>query len=547
MIKDFKAFMKPKETKIQTNRKIIGYTRVSSKQQAENYSIDEQEREIREYAKRNHYTVEKIIGGTHESASGDFDRKEFKRLYDGIKASKTRPFAIAIKFINRFSRTGANAISIVHELIEKLGVQLIETSSGLCTENIADRVQIYHKLLEAQQENHERLARTIPGLKAFLKQGNRLGRAPFGYTTRGTRVKDYDRKCAVQKIEINPQGRLFASAWQWKLQGETDTAILKRLEGLGILLTKQQISKNWRNPFYCGMSINKLLDEPCKGNWEPMVTVAHFWKIQAILNPSKAGTYQVSSNNDNRPLARFLKCYHCSTLLTGYEVKTKGVHYYKCNHCLGVNMNANTTRSSRNKGLNDSFKDLLKGVNLQDKYVGVFRLQLQKLFKTLNVDTSNELTQQKNTLGELTSNLQSLEKKFLFGNSVTEEVYLRHKNGIDTQILEKEKAIADLESKLSNHDEFIENAITVCRNISKQWEFGDSDNKQRIQKVLFPDGLVVIPENRSYLTDNMNQVFKLIPCLTSVSEDAKKEKVGNDADLSPLVARRRLELPTSGL
>jgi len=55
------------------------------------------------------------------------------------------------------------------------------------------------------------------------------------------------------------------------------------------------------------------------------------------------------------------------------------------------------------------------------------------------------------------------------------------------------------------------------------------------------------PKNRSYLTDNMNQVFKLIPCLKGTSEDAKKEKVGNNADLSPVVARRRLELPTSGL
>jgi hypothetical protein len=62
-------------------------------------------------------------------------------------------------------------------------------------------------------------------------------------------------------------------------------------------------------------------------------------------------------------------------------------------------------------------------------------------------------------------------------------------------------------------------------------------NNQTIQKVVFPHGLVVIPENRAYLTDNMNQVFSLIPFLQSVSEGGKKEKASKIADLSLSVAR----------
>ena len=138
----FKTLMKPKEKESLPNNHIVGYSRVSSKQQQDNFSIEEQEREINAFAKKNNYILDKIIGGTYESASGDFSRKEFKKLYDEIKKSKKRPFAIAIKFINRFSRTGAGAISIVRELVEDLGVHLIETSTGLCTENLKSRMAI---------------------------------------------------------------------------------------------------------------------------------------------------------------------------------------------------------------------------------------------------------------------------------------------------------------------------------------------------------------------------------------------------------------------
>ena len=142
----FQPFIKKPEEKKEVNKRIIGYTRVSSKDQVTNFSIEGQAKEIRDFAEKNNYVVEDILGGTYESASGDFTRKEFKRLYDEIKKSKNRPYAIAIKFINRFSRTGASAISIVDELVEKLNVHLIETSTGLNTEILNDRAKIYHKL-----------------------------------------------------------------------------------------------------------------------------------------------------------------------------------------------------------------------------------------------------------------------------------------------------------------------------------------------------------------------------------------------------------------
>ena len=46
-----------------------------------------------------------IFGNTYESAKSDFTRKEFQKLISKVRNSHIKPYAIAVKFISRFSRT----------------------------------------------------------------------------------------------------------------------------------------------------------------------------------------------------------------------------------------------------------------------------------------------------------------------------------------------------------------------------------------------------------------------------------------------------------
>ena len=542
----FKTLMKPKEKESLPNNHIVGYSRVSSKQQSDNFSIEEQEREIKAFAKKNNYILDKIIGGTYESASGDFSRKEFKKLYDEIKKSKKRPYAIAIKFINRFSRSGAGAISIVQELVEKLGVHLIETSTGLCTDNLKSRTVIYHKLLEAMEENHERLERTLPGMKTFLRKGNWLGVAPFGYTMMGPRVVDYSLKRENQEIVINKEGEILKKAWQWKLQGDKDYEILKKMAGLGVHISKQKLSTIWRNPFYCGVIINSLLDEPIEGKMPPMVSKDEFFKVQNILKPSSGEKYKIDNQNNLRPFTRFLICSKCGNLLTGYVVKSKNVHYYKCNVCHDVNLNADTTKRSKTKGLHNSFQELLAEIELKKIYTEPFKLQMKKIFHHLNAETKVLVIEQKKNLKELEEKLCKLEEKYIF-EGLKKEVYEKYKDNLDREILEYSQNIEEMESKLSNHSEFIDKAIDVSENLSKYWGSGSCSIKNRIQKTVFPKGLVIDPQNRTYRTKNINAVFDITNRLSGDNKGTKKEKVGENTDLSWEVAGAGLEPTAFGL
>ncbi|UJH93037.1 recombinase family protein [Antarcticibacterium sp. 1MA-6-2] len=167
---------------------------------------------MKKYAQDNGYTITKEHGGTYESAKGDLTRKEFKQLLESVKKAKRKPYAIAIKFISRFSRSGGGAIGLVEELVNNVGIHLIETSTGLSTENEKERLEIYDKLLDSRRENMVRLERTLPAMKDFVEEGFWLGKAPRGYTMYGERVTNFANRIEGQRIEINDDGKIFAKS-----------------------------------------------------------------------------------------------------------------------------------------------------------------------------------------------------------------------------------------------------------------------------------------------------------------------------------------------
>ena len=545
----FKKFQKEKEDIVVTVKRIWGYTRVSSKEQYNNYSLNEQEQDLKLFAKKNNYELEQIVGGTYESASGDFSRKEFKRLIDEVRKSKRRPFAIAIKFISRFSRTGDNAIGIVQELVDKMGVHIVETSTGLTTENEFDRLEVYRKLLEAKKENLDRLEKTLPGMKLLLEAGNWLGKAPRGYTLRGKKVNDYSKMQEYQEITINKEGELLKQAWQWKLMGERDYVIKQKLENLGLKIPKQSISSIWRNPFYCGVIVNALLDEPKKGNWKPIVSESDFWKIQESFEKNKTNSkkeFIKSKVHEKRPLTGFLRC-ECGDLLTSYEVNKKKLHYYKCQKCKDASFNAITTIKSKSKGLNDLFEGLLSNYTLNHQFIEPFKLQLKKLFDTMNSEGIQEMRSLELKKVEVEKNLENLEMRNIQDLDFSPETYRTFKTKFKNDLELIDEQMRDCSQKVSNHKMFIDKSIEILQNTSKIWRDGDIESKIRIQNLVFPEGVSIRLKNREYLTKKVNQVFTLTSTITMDSEGVENEKTHQNSDGSFLVAGTGLAPVTFGL
>jgi len=178
----FKKFMPAIPDLANMNFDVWSYTRVSSKEQfTNNSSVTNQTEHNYMFAKGHKFSISEKFGGTYESAKSDFTRKEFKRLIEKIKSCKKKPYAILVFKMSRFSRSGGNAIGLVNQLVEELGVHLIETSTGNSTTTERGKVAIYESLFHAYKENLERMEIIRPAMKTFIKNGGRFGSAPLGY------------------------------------------------------------------------------------------------------------------------------------------------------------------------------------------------------------------------------------------------------------------------------------------------------------------------------------------------------------------------------
>ncbi len=508
----FKAFARAHVKKVISNFEVWLYTRVSSRDQELNRSLDSQKDEGHKFAAAHHYTVAMTFGATYESASGDFTRKEFTKLIETVRSAKKRPFAILIYTMSRFSRSGGGGISLAHELVDELGVHLIEVATGKNTMTEEGKLEIYSGLIRASQDNLDRLKVTVPGMIKMLENGHWLGNPPPGYIHFGPRVKDHSRFAPVQRIEKGPDNDYIRKAWEMKLQGVSDYMIIHKLSLMGYTIHKNKINKMWRNPFYCGISTNKLLNgRIIQGNWEKTITEKEFFKVQEILKGTKFGRKHEMSN-PNRPLNCFLKCEKCGGKLTGYEASGKGLHYYKCATCKGETINANTGHKRGNgEGVHEIFMKKLESLQLPPHLIEPYKAQARLIYNKLSGAKGEAEQLISKEIIKLQSDLKNIQRKYALEN-LEEGVYLELKAELEGKLAKLNQQYEKSNLSSSNLEKCLEISADLSQNLSKYWASGGMDVKLKLQDLIFPEGLILEAKNRALRTKKVNMMFDITVC-----------------------------------
>ncbi len=536
-----------KERALPTTREVWLYTRVSSKNQKDNYSLDYQKEEAEKFAADKGYQITETFGNINESASSDYTRKEFNSLISKVKKTRKKPFGILVFVINRFSRSGGKAISILNDLVENLNVHLIEVSTGLDTTTEEGMIDVLEKLVDAKKDNQTRLKHTIPGMKKFVKSGHYLGKVPIGYDHFGPRVVDPAKRGIEQKIVINKDGLKLKKAWEWKLQGLDDVEIIKRLDAMGVNITKQNISNMWRRPFYCGIQKNALLEgNPIIGKWEPLVSEEVFWGVQRILEGNHQG-YHVQTENESRPLVGTLYCPKCGRKLTGYIVRKKKRHYYKCQKCRGVSIAAASSPKVTTAGAHEMFLALLSSYQMDEKFIQPFKIQLQKTFRSMKAETFVMRKSYEKQLSVLQAELETLDERYAYGKINDDDLYNKFRTKKLAEINAVREKLDDTETEISNLSYFIDKSIELSQNIHKHWQLGNIEIRKNIQKTVFPEGIVVDTNSRTYLTKKVNSLFLAKSQFMKTSGDRKEKLLTKNDEESSLVAEGGFEPPTFGL
>jgi site-specific DNA recombinase len=176
------------------------YTRVSTKEQADNnLSLETQRKACDQFAIKNNLLVKGYFGGTYESAKND-ERKEFNSMLSFVKRSREKISTIIVYSVDRFSRSGGNAIYITEQL-KKQGVNLQAVTQPTDTSTPSGKLQQNIQFIFSEYDNQLRREKCVAGMKEAINGGKWIGKAPFGY--------EIVRKDGKNVIVLNEKGKNF--------------------------------------------------------------------------------------------------------------------------------------------------------------------------------------------------------------------------------------------------------------------------------------------------------------------------------------------------
>ena len=533
------------------NTKVWSYSRVSSKEQFErNSSIETQVMAIKDFAEANQLIITREFDATYESSKSLSRQKTLLNLVKTLEDTpvKERPKLILLWSPSRFGRSGVGHISLLSSLRVNFDVRIYAVSNGKCTFDERREHEFAQELLLAQQENFNRQDVIIPGMQNFVRKGFHLGTAPRGYDKYGPRVTDPNRVQGVQEIKINDEGRWLRKAFKMKIYHDaTDREIIDFMASKGYHIPKQTMSNMWLNPFYAGISRNKLLngvDVP--GNWEPLISKSDWMLLQGKLSGSfMKGISKLPGKLDTPLVPKFLKCQDCSLNMTSYEHKRLGNFYYKCNRC-NHTVNANTTERALRPGMHEKFGELLSRFRLNPQLITILKEQVGLVLKK-SLDTFDE--QRKDIDAQIKVKEQQLERmehRYVIGE-LNEAMWLKHSSIVKGEIAQLGEKAKALPTKKSNQAILDDRIIQLLENPRQFWESLSTKHKRRLQEVIFPDGLWYAPKTREYRTKNIHLLLEITGCFIETWTSEKNKTRRQNVFGSRVVAGAGLEPTAFGL
>lgn len=490
------------------HKKCIIWTRVSTKHQEDNGgSLDDQHRLCKAYAESQGFEIKAYHGGTHESAKTP--GVLVKAMISEAKRDKSITHII-VSQADRFSRSAGQAINIVSEL-QRLGITIVEAMTGMSTETPEGLMMIQVKLCMAQWDNTNRTTKFVSGRKNCLKNGVWCGRRPLGYNKEGKSIN--------AKYTINATGKLIRKMFKWKMEGVANHIIADRIRPYGLDLSKQAVHKILTNPFYCGLIAHKMLEgEVVEGKHPPLISKAEFLRVQEILS-GRTGVYTHKKETPKFPLKRYVRCLEDNSLMTAYTVKKKNIDYYKCNH-IGCRTNVSA------KKLHAKYEELLRCFDFPKLLYPLLRDCIDRIVQKGESETKPMLATLRKQRSECENKMKTCKTRYGVGD-IDEEVYSLTIQSLQEKIDKIDLELSKFKTDLSNLSDNADAVFSTCCNLASLWRNSSLETSQKIQNLLFPDGIFWDKQNDNYRTFNANEALAIIAKLSDGYKNKKEVRNEN--------------------
>ena len=378
--------------------------------------------------------------------------------------------------------------------LRELGINIISVTQPIDTSNPSGILQQNILFLFGQYDNDLRKQKSMAGTREKLLTGHWCTKAPIGY--------DNVRRNGQSCIEINATGQLLRKAFLWKAnENVSNTEIINRLATHGLKRTLKSLCHIFKNPFYCGLLSHMALGgEMIDGKHEPLISKEIFLKVNDLGHHNIV--YKQNSDFESTPLKMFLKCDVCGEYMRGYWVKAKRLFYYKCDNKKKCSCNKSA------KELHKKFEQILAEISLNEKYIPLFKLQIQTIYNeiTENRDKVNEQFQKQ--LIELKKKVERLEERFV-NEEIKTDLYEKFSTKFKQEYWEIEQQMGGCPISASNLEYYVNRSIKFSTELPSLWASSSFRDKQKLQKLIFNEGIYYNKKKEETRTTKINSVFLL--------------------------------------
>lgn len=461
----------------------VGYVRVSTQEQVDNFSLINQEQSIHDYCASSEIKLKKVFREEGKSAKTIDGRGQLKEMLEYCYSKANDVSYVVVYHPDRFARNMEDHMILTRKLSE----QNIEVKYVIVpSDNTASgKLIVMMNAVFAQYDNDLKSDRTKTGIKKALEEGRWTGKAPLGY------LRNRESKVPSLVIDKERAENIRFIFDQVDLGIKTKAGILREVTLRGLVnakdkpLTNQAIDKMLVNPIYSGMVYSKKNDFIGKGDFEPIVSKEQFDRVNA--KPGKLAGIAHTGRDGEFPLRRFVVCGNCGVTITGSESKgrRKRYKYYRCknNKCNAekiplIDLELQYLEELDSLSAKPSTFDLLEAI-MRD----VWQAKIKDIDKAQKAN--------KRRLQDLSEKKESLNELFIYKKHIDVETYNSELQKIadETKLLESEMADESIQEE--KFSEIIAKAKSYFTNLPYCWNRLQSPVRKQFQKLVHPDGMIL--------------------------------------------------------
>jgi site-specific DNA recombinase len=510
-----------------TIKKAVVYVRVSTNQQVDGASLDNQEERCQEWALRHGILIKRTFREEGVSAKTT-NRPQLRKMLEYVRENGKSIDYLIIYEVDRLARNTEDFFAITAEL-NKQKIQLKDPSSNL-EGSKSDKLIRYIKAIAAELDNDVKSERVTDNMKRHANDGYRMAKAPYGLQN----ARDIFGKSILVKAPI-----IGDKIAQLLNEFSTDTITIKDLikiaSDIGLVrpngkpMNHSYMGKILRNSIYAGLERNEHTNGQYveTSQFEGIIDKDVYWRNQRILNRRKGAKLETYSvNHPDFPLRRFLLCATCQSPIRGSSpTGGSGKKYpkYHCTKCSKASIVA--------EELNEQFLALLGDITPNKLSLKLVKVMIVRVWndelKTLHTDRK-----------KLQSRIDELEeyKQKATDKVVTDDITKKEKVELhlkaDKEIEALQSNISKLSRQIGTKQEAIDYVLSYMDNAPRIWADATPDMRAIYQTMIFPEGIEYNFYTNKFGTPKMSALYTLV----NIKKDPSK------SDESLLVIPRRIEL-----